>query len=254
MQEADMQKAKFKQFVAGVAMVAMPMLAAAEEHPVVKRPVDLPPSADLAYKIRAQQKGISLLGEAQLSWRVNDGSYSVSNVSRAQLLGKILENRSEGAIDAYGLAPLQFTEKRFRKEQTIATFDRNDKVLSFSGDKQTYTLQGGEQDRGSVQWQLAAVARAAPEKMTVGSEWTFFVAGRRDAEAWVFKVVRREPLKTGLGTVQTVHFIKAQPADSKEQRLDLWLAPALEWYPVKLRFSDDAGEFVEQTLEKITKK
>jgi len=44
------------------------------------------------------------------------------------------------------------------------------------------------------------------------------------------------------------------PPDSKEQTLDLWLAPGLEWYPVKLRFSDGDRDYVEQTLEKITKK
>jgi hypothetical protein len=249
-----MQNTMFKRLAVTLAMVTMTGMAGADEHPVVKRPVDVPPPADLSYAIRAQVKGIALAGEARISWRAGEGSYSVSNVSRSAMLGKILENRSEGKIDAFGLAPLQFTEKRFRKEQSTARFDRDEKVLSFSGDKQTYPLQGGEQDRGSVQWQLAAVARAAPDKMTVGSEWPFFVAGRRDAEPWVFKVVRREALKTGLGTLQTVHFIKVLAPDSEEQRLDLWLAPSLEWYPVKLRFSDGEGEFVEQTLEKIAKK
>jgi hypothetical protein len=80
------------------------------------------------------------------------------------------------------------------------------------------------------------------------------VAGRRDAEAWTFKVVKREALKTGMGTLQAVHLVRAPQADTKDQRLDLWLAPGLEWYPVKLRFSEDDGEFVEQTLEKVVKK
>jgi hypothetical protein len=249
-----MQRTMYKQLAGAALLLALTAGAMAEEHPVIKRPVDVPPSADLTYKIQAQQKGISLTGEALLSWRAGEGGYSVSNMSRAQVLGKILENRSEGAIDEFGLAPAQFSEKRFRKDATTATFDRAAKVLSFSGDKQTYPLLGGEQDRGSAQWQLAAVARAAPDKFVPGSEWKFFVAGRRDAEPWVFKVVKREKVKTGLGMVQAVHLVKAPPPDSKEQHLDLWLAPSLEWYPVKLRFSDDAGEFVEQTLEKIEKK
>ena len=252
-----MHSTMFKRQMGAAMMMAALSLAphaAAGEHPALKRPFDLPPSADLAYKISAQKKGIALGGDALLSWRQGEGSYSVSNVSRAQLLGKILENRSEGKIDNYGLAPTQFVEKRFRKEQTTASFDRAARQLGFSGDSQTYPLVGGEQDRGSVQWQLAAVARAAPEKMTAGSEWKFFVAGRRDAEAWTFKVQRREAIKTGMGTVQAVHLVKVPDAGSKEQNVDLWLAPALEWYPVKLRFSDDSGEYVEQTLEKIVKK
>ncbi|MEJ7805310.1 MAG: DUF3108 domain-containing protein [Telluria sp.] len=239
---------------AGAVLVGWMCGVSAQEHPSVKRPVDLPPSADLTYKIEARKRGISLSGDALVNWRVGGGKYSATSSARAQLLGKILDNRSEGLIDAYGLAPLQFREKRFRKDETVASFDRAGRKIVFNDGKQSYVLTGGEQDRGSVQWQLAAVARGAPDKFTPGSEWKFFVAGRRDAEAWTFKVVNREPLKTGMGTVQTVHLVKSPSPDSKGQSLDLWLAPSLEWYPVKLRFAEDDGEFVEQTLDKVVKK
>lgn len=249
-----MQGKTIKRTMAGVLLALAGALAQALEHPVIKRPVDVPPSADLTYKITARQKGITLGGEALINWRAGDGKYSVANTSRAQILGKILENRSEGLIDEYGLAPLRFYEKRFRKEPTAANFDRSGKRISFENDKMSYQLLGGEQDRGSAQWQLAAVARAAPEKFVPGSEWKFFVVGRRDAEVWTFRVARRETIRTGMGNMQTIHLIKAPPADSKEQQLDVWLAPGREWYPVKLRFSDEEGEYVEQTIQSIVKK
>lgn len=243
----------WKPLLAGVLMAAMASGAAADVASIA-RPIDPPPSADLQYKIKARQKGMTLGGDALVSWRADPGKYSVVTESRAQILGKILENRSEGGMDSFGLAPAQFTEKRFRKEQTVATFDRGAKALSFNTGKQTYPLAGGEQDRASVQWQLAALARAQPEKFKSGSEWRFFVAGRKDGEAWTFKVGKREKISTGIGEVEAVHVERAPPSDSKEQHLDLWLAPSQEWYPVQLRFSDEDGEFVEQTLEKITRK
>ncbi len=249
-----MQSSKIQRFAA-VPLLALTMAyACAQEHPVIKRPVDLPPSADLAYKIDARKKGISVGGDAVVQWRVGNGVYSAANVARASFLGKILDNRSEGAVDAFGLAPSQFNEKRFRKQPTSIKFDRAAKAISFSEGELTYPLLGGEQDRGSVQWQLAAVARAAPGKFVPGSEWKFFVAGRRDAETWVFKVVGRENLDTPMGPMQAVHLVKAPPADSKAQKIDLWLAPAHQWYPVKLRFSEEDGEFIQQTIEKIIKK
>lgn len=255
MLQGDMiKRGKDLRCVAGAVLLAVVASAAAQEHPSIKRPVDLPPSADLTYKIEARKKGISLSGEATVNWRVGAGKYSASNSARAQILGKILDNRSEGLIDVYGLAPLQFREKRFRKDETISRFDRAAKTISFNNGKLAYPLTGGEQDRGSVQWQLAAVARGAPDKFTPGSEWKFFVAGRRDAEVWTFKVVKREALRTGMGTVQAVHLVKSPSPDAKGQQLDLWLAPSLEWYPVKLRFAEDDGEFVEQTLDRIVKK
>lgn len=249
-----MQAMRIKHMAAAAALVLAIDVALAVEHPVIKRAVDIAPSADLTYKIEARQKGISLGGEALVSWRASERGFSASNVSKAQILGKILENRSEGAIDDYGLAPVRFHEKRFRKDPTTANFDRAAKLISFENDKMTYPILGGEQDRGSAQWQLTAVARAQPEKFVPGSEWKFFVAGRRDAEVWSFKVVGRENIKTGMGNMAALHFTKAPPPDQKGQHLDLWLAPAHDWYPVKLRFSDEDGEFVEQTIQAIVKK
>lgn len=248
-----MQTMYFKQLLGGAVFAAMTTGAFAADAPAAG-PFDLPPSADLQYKITARQKGISLTGDALVTWRAGEGQYSVANESRAQILGKILENRSEGAVDSFGLAPAQFTEKRYRKEQTVATFDRGAKSLSFNSGKRNYQLSGGEQDRASAQWQLAALARAQPEKFTAGSEWRFLVAGRKDAEPWIFKVVKREKIATGMGQLDTLHLVKAPPADSKDQHIDVWLAPGREWYPVQIRFSDEDGEFVEQTIVNITKK
>jgi hypothetical protein len=228
--------------------------AGAAEHVAIKRPVDLPPSADLTYSIKARQKGFSLSGEANINWRVAHGKYSVRVATRAMLLGTILENRSEGLIDGFGIAPGQFYEKRIRKDPVTTTFDRGGKGITFSESKLVYPLNGGEQDRTSVTWQLIAVARASPEKFTPGSEWTFFVAGRRDAEPWTFRVVRTEPIRTGLGQVEALHLVRLPPPDSRDQTLDLWLAPAHEWYPVRLRFTDNDDEFIDQTLEKLVRK
>lgn len=227
---------------------------AADEHPVVKRPFDLAPSADLRYDLKARQRGFSLGGEALITWRAGGGKYLVTAESRVAILGKITENRSEGAIDSFGLAPAQFYEKRFRKDPDTTTFNRNTRTLSFTDGKLTYPLKGGEQDRASVTWQLVAVARAAQARVGPRASWTFFVAGRRDAEPWTFHFVNHEKVRTGIGELDTVHLMREAPADAKGQSLDIWLAPSREWYPVKLRFSDDDKDFVEQTLSSLTKK
>lgn len=242
--------------VLGGALLASALSAAAAqgEHVAIKRPVDMPPSADLSYSIKARQKGFAINGDAQVSWRVAGNKYTLRSDTRAMVFGSLLENRSEGAIDGYGIAPTQFYEKRLRHDPWITTFERGGKGISFSEGTLVYPLKGGEQDRSSVSWQLAAVARAAPEKFTAGSEWTFFVAGRRDAEPWTFKVVKRESVPTGLGPIDAVHLVKLPPPDARGQTVDIWLAPSHEWYPVRVRFSDSDDESIDQTLEKIVKK
>ena len=103
-------------------------------------------------------------------------------------------------------------------------------------------------------FQLAGVARAAPDKFVAGSEWAFFVAGRRDADVWTFRVIKPETVQTGFGTVDAIHLIRLPPPDSKDQALDVWLAPAKEWFPVRIKFTDSDDEFVDQILQSVTRK
>ncbi|MFZ6815961.1 DUF3108 domain-containing protein [Undibacterium sp. Rencai35W] len=217
--------------------------------------INLPPSANLIYVIKAKQSGIPLSGEASVNWQLNEKKYSIVTETRAMLVGKILDASSIGNIDDYGLAPDKFVEKRFRKNESTTRFERStaNKVISFSESSEQYPIKGGEQDRTSATWQLVAIARAAGEKFKAGSEWKMFVAGRRDAEPWTFKVIQKETINTALGELATIHIIKAPPPDSKDQQLELWLAPAMEWYPVRLRFSDADGDYVEQSIGQIKK-
>jgi len=234
-------------------MISSAMAADPEQHPVTKRKLSVPPSAELHYNIEAQQSGLQVTGEALVKWNNSGSKYSVTAETRAMLLGKILEASSEGNIDSYGLAPLRFVDKRFRKEPTTTSFNREQNTISFTQSDLSYPLLGGEQDRTSIIWQLIAVARGNTDKFNTNSEWLFFVAGPRDAEQWRFKVVGREKIKTALGEINAVHVLRAPPSNDQGQKLDIWLAPASEWYPVRLRFTDPNGDFIEQTLDKINK-
>ncbi len=233
-----------------LAVLSLPASAA----PPAKPKTNPPPSADLAYTIKALQSGLTINGNALVQWTTAAGKYSVVTETRAMLVGKILDEKSEGAIDQYGLAPGTFTEKRFRKEATTATFDRAAKTISFTSSANTYPIKGGEQDRASAIWQLISIARGTPAKFRPGSSWTFVVAGQQDAEPWTFKVGKQEKIRTPLGEINALHVVKAPPPNSKGQKLDIWLAPSHEWYPVRLRFADDKGEYIEQTLETVNKR
>lgn len=219
-----------------------------------KTAYNLPPPVELHYSIKAKQSGIPLGGSALVRWQVgNDQQYSIATETRAMLVGKILDAGSQGKIDDYGLAPEKFVEKRLGKPATTTSFERDSKTIRFTASAETYPIKGGEQDRTSATWQLVAQARAAGDKFKAGSEWKMFVAGRRDAEPWSFKVGERVTTSTALGELTTVHIVKAPPPDSKDQQLELWLAPTLDWYPVRLRFSDADGDFVDQVLESVKK-
>jgi hypothetical protein len=227
--------------------------ALAQSHPATQYKISPPPSADLNYVIEAQQSGLTLKGNGLVEWKAAQQQYSVHNATSAQLFGKILDARSEGKIDSLGLAPTQFVQKRLRKDATTTTFNGDSKTITFNQSGQTYPIVGGEQDRVSIVWQLLSVARAAPKKFVAGSQWQFFVAGEHDAEPWTFKVMKTETIVTPKGHFNAVHVFRAPPPDSQGQKLDIWLAPSLEWYPVKLRFTDADGDYIEQSLETVSK-
>lgn len=227
---------------------------ASADHPSFKRAFNLPPSADLNYHIRARLSGVRLDGNALLAWHAADGKYRINVETRAMLAGRILTASSEGVIDEYGLAPLAFTEKRFRKSATTATFNRATKTIGFSASPASFALIGGEQDRTSIVWQLIANARGAPKRFTPGSDWRYFVAGQQDAEAWTFRVGKTEKINTPLGAMTALRISRVLTPEERAQQLDIWLAPSLEWYPVRIRFTEADGDFVEQTLDSVIRK
>jgi len=248
-----------RRFAAGLALAMLASLpalpaAAADERPARLR-VNLPPSADLAYAVNSRQRGFALDGKARIAWRAAAGKFSLETEVRSPLLGKILEAKSEGSTGDAGLAPAAFSEKRFRRDKVTATFDRAAKTVSYSQGGAATPLKGGEQDRSSAIWQLIAVARAAPARLRDGSEWPVTVIGPRDAEPWVFTVVAHDRIRTPLGELETVHLTKTErDGEQHRQQVDIWLAPSLEWYPARIRYTEQDGDFIEQTLTGVAKK
>lgn len=233
-------------------LLSGPAVAAADR-PAAKQKLSIPPSASLSYSIKAQQKGLTLSGEASVHWTYVGNRFSVTSTARSGLFGKILESTSEGNIDEHGLAPARFTQKRFRKGSTTTSFDRAARTIRFSRPVPAYPLKGGEQDHSSVIWQLISMARATPARFKPNSEWQFLVAGDHDVDPWTFKVANQERIRTPYGEINTVHLVRSPSPDSGKQQLDIWLAPSMEWYPVRLRYSEPDGEYIEQVLEGIGK-
>jgi hypothetical protein len=233
------------------ALLALALPAAAEEPAASRYKFNIPPSADIDYAVTARQSGFALDGQARVQWRATADAFSLATEMRAMLFGKILDAKTEGAIDQFGLAPVTFAEKRMRKNATLATFDRAANTIRFKDSDATYPIKGGEQDRNSAVWQLIAVARAAPARFRPGSEWRFSVVSPNDAEPWIFKVVDHEKIRTALGELNTVHILKTTADDGKRQRVEIWLAPSIDWYPARLRYTDPDGDFIEQSVTAV---
>ncbi|MBS7405725.1 MAG: DUF3108 domain-containing protein [Oxalobacter sp.] len=208
---------------------------------------DIPPSADLSYSVKAEYNGLALNGNSSIQWKASAKNYSIRNEAKVSLFGKILEADSTGRVDAQGLVPEKYTEKRLRKTQTTTLFDYVNHTVTFRADK-TAPLNETVQDRASIVWQLAAVAKADPDRIVPGTTLTFPVAGSSKIEPWIFKVIKKDELTTPLGTIKTVELSRN---DRKKQKMRVWLSPDHNWYPVQILFDEEGGLKLLQTIRNI---
>lgn len=189
-----------------------------------------------------------------MNWQVIGSSpnqtYRIKTETRAPILGTIVTAYSVGDINTFGLAPHRYEETPRKKPTYQTTFNQKTKKITFSDSSATYPINGGEQDRTSAIWQLVSIARGSPKKFIPKSQWRFLVAGRRHAEEWTFFVDEKVTLPTSFGALSTVHVTN----HAGDQRIDIWLAPTMEWYPVRIKYRDANGDTIEQNLAHVNKR
>lgn len=213
--------------------------------------VDPAPSAELKYDVQALREGQTVYGRGKIHWQTEGGRYSVTGEAGV-LFFTVLQFRSEGALDDFGVAPVIYSEKRFRKSETNTHFNRDERnSISFSASTASYPRAGGEQDRASIIWQLAGIGRGDSEKFVPGAEIGLFVAGVRDAETWRIRVIGLEDIEVGTGKTTAWHIVRAPRAGSYDQQLDIWLAPQQQWYPVRLRYTETNGDYLDMSLSSL---
>lgn len=207
----------------------------------------LPGSIELKYHVEALRDEKIIYGSGKLSWQYDGESYAAEGQASI-LFFTLLHFRSSGTIDEFGIAPVIYSEKRFRKAQTNTHFNRVANNISFSASTASYPRMGGEQDRASIVWQLTSIGRADGDRFAPGMALDFFVAGVRDAEPWRFEVAGLERTSVDGEQTEAWHLTRTPRPGSYDQALDIWLDPAREWYPVKLRYTEANGEYLEMSL------
>lgn len=223
---------------------------AAEATAVPAPSIDPPPSALLKYQVQSSKDGHAIYGSGKIAWNARGGAYAINGEASVLFL-TVLEFHSEGEFDSFGVAPLLYTEKRMRKPATNTHFRSEPKVVSFSASTTTYPRQGGEQDRASIVWQLAALGRGSGRLFAPGAQLDVVVAGVRDAETWDIRVIGLESIKIPAGEMQAWHLARQPRAASFDQKIDIWLAPQQQWYPVRIRYTDKNGDYLDMAASAI---
>ena len=214
---------------------------------------DPPPSADLEYDVHAFFNDLNWFGTGTLAWKTDGNSYNVDGEVYVRMFAKItfLTFTSKGELGEFGVAPEIYTEKKRNRAATNTHFNRERNLVSFSSSTATYPRAGGEQDRASIIWQLAAIGRGDAGKFVPGAVIDMFVAGVRDGEVWRMQIVAQEDVRLVDGVHQAWHVVRQPRPGSYDQRLDIWLDPARQWYPARLRFTETNGDYLEMSLSNL---
>ncbi|MES2537797.1 MAG: DUF3108 domain-containing protein [Pseudomonadota bacterium] len=218
---------------------------------VPRHKISLPPSAELKYDVQSLNDGKTYYGSGTITWQSAGENYTVDGKVE-MLIFTLLNFKSAGLVSDAGVSPLLYSEKRWRKSATNTHFHQERNTISFSASTATYPRTGGEQDRASIVWQLAGIGRGDSDKFVPGAEIDFFVAGVRDAETWRIRVIAYEEVDLGIGKTGAWHVVRIPRKGSYDQKLDIWFAPDKGWYPVKVRYTETNGDYLDLSLTRLT--
>lgn len=203
----------------------------------------LPSAGTLRYELRRGR----LTGSGELLWRPEGGRYSLR--LEGSVVGlNVLTQESTGTLDANGLAPERFTDRRARRPMVAANFEREAGRIRFSGPSTEVPWQPGVQDRLSWMMQLAAVAAAEPQRLAEGERIVLQVVGARgDASGWAFRSLGPDALTLFGERVDTVHLLR-EPRHPYDTRVEVWLDPAREHLPVRATMGTADEDLLELRL------
>ncbi|MEX3965647.1 DUF3108 domain-containing protein [Paraburkholderia sp. EG286B] len=148
---------------------------------------------------------------------------------------------SKGRVDAFGLAPDQYIEKRGHRPSDVTVFNRTDNQIVFTRTPNSLALPDGAQDRFSMVMQLASLVRGDPDAYKPGVTREFYVADNDSGETWPITTIGDETVSTDHGYVTARHFMRLPRREGDKRRIDVWLTQSLGWLPVRLVQTEPNG-------------
>ncbi len=195
---------------------------------------------------------LRLQGTTTIEWRIADARYSASSVTTDDAGNVFLQLDSEGRVEpAFGVAPERYVEKRIGRAPVATNFQWDGAKVTFSNSNREVPLRPGVQDQLSFMAQLALIAQAFPDRFQPGMPVALEVAGTRDVRVYDLRVVGWELTRTQLGMIDTLKLERALPEGARDARIELWLAPTMNWLPVRTRTVLNNDQVIETVLKEV---
>jgi hypothetical protein len=226
-----------------MAAVALALLALAG----AARAGEVPRQVEIVYRVSV---GPLTIGEGRDVFQHDGKTYKVVSTAKTTGVASIyrlnIVRESTGRITPKGLVPEAFSETRNGKPKRSAHFDWG---------KQQATLTDGENQ------QLVPLPENTWDQTSFGYSFAFaglkgdalsanLTDGRRIKE-YNFAVVGSQPLETELGILDTIH-VKKVLKESDKRNFEVWIAPAYNNMPVRMRLTEKDGTTFDSVVAKVT--
>ena len=201
----------------------------------------IPSALRLKYDIVGQVRQFNYNARGELLWAHDGQNYDAQLEIRLFLLGSRLQT-SRGQITSQGLMPKRFSDKV--RSEVAAHFEYDKGKVIFSANTPDAPLTPGAQDQLSIFIQIASLLAADPQRYPRGSSLEMQAVGPRESEVWRFRVDGEERLNLPGGEVDTLQLTRT-PNQPHALHVELWLAPSLGHLPVRIRLTQDNGDYVD---------
>ncbi|HEU0201531.1 MAG TPA: DUF3108 domain-containing protein [Burkholderiaceae bacterium] len=213
-------------------------------------PQRLPPALVAVYEVSAKRGAFALPGESTLRFRTTAGQgYELSSETRSLTVFRATQ-RSQGRVQERVLIPAYYAESRTGRSGFEATFDWSRGILTLAPNSQDapaveVPTQPLLQDRLTLLLQVGWTLQSHAQQSHVALP----VAGSRRISVARFERRGEEALDLPAGPVATLKL--ERPLDPDNDRIEVWIAPALCWLPVRIRYTDRHGGVIDHRLRAV---
>ncbi len=223
-------------------------VAAAVEPPPVTAPATapaplarrLPRKGEIAYALYLGKDRFTV-GRTTQVWEISGDRYRLASTSETTGLAAVFSRQrmayeSRGRFTPAGLRPEHFTNERLRSgktEKAAADFNWPAASAAIGDPPRTVALPADAQDLVSFMYQLGLMP-LTPGRMAlpITNGWKL--------ERYELDIGAEEMLETPFGVMRAVPVKQVRRAG--QETIELWLAPAYRWLPVRIRFYNRDGE------------
>jgi hypothetical protein len=228
-------------------------MASAASAPLDAEPgPEWPLSTRLSYWLTGNYRG-PVSGQAQVEWLRKGRDYQIHlDVGIGPSIAPLITRRmsSQGQLTPHGIAPQRYDEETrvlFGEPRRVNLFFLGGEVSMAGGVSRA--APSGAQDAVSQFVHLTWLFLTGREPLRVGHVVQFRLLLPSRPYDWRYEVMGEETLDTPMGPLSAWHLKPRQGASGSDLVAEVWLAPSLQYLPVRLVIRQDADTYIDLMLK-----